>query len=295
MSRRELFPTDKGLLARMLVAAVLTPLIVAAALVAIVALAPTKIAIGVGIAAVIGIRAAVKERGEAQHGREVGESEAPELHGTVERLCVVADLPKPAIVIEPESLPNSWIVSLGREHARLHVTQGLLDRLEPAELEAVVAHELSHVAHHDATVMTMVGGPGAVLLGGGSRAMRAGGFWLVSLGGIVAMLVGWLGSIGTRMLSRYREFAADAGAASLTGNPAALASALIKVADGVAAMPSKDLRLVAARDPFHLLPVARDDGDDRLMSALPSSHPSLQARIARLEKLEAGLQHARHV
>ena len=182
MRRRELFPTDKGLLARMLVAAVLTPLIVLAALVAIVWLAPTKIVIGVGIAAAAGILLAVKERNEAADGREVGPSEAPELHGTVERLCVVADLPKPAIVIEDEPMPNSWVVALGREHARLHVTRGLLERLEPAELEAVVAHELAHVAHHDATVMTVVGGPGAVLLGGGRRVAGT-GFWIVSFGG----------------------------------------------------------------------------------------------------------------
>jgi heat shock protein HtpX len=290
MRRPELFPTDKGLLARMLVAAVLTPLIVLAALAVVVLAAPTKLAIGVGIAAIAGVAMAVRERGEAAHGREVGAGEAPELHAIVERLCVVADMPKPAIVIEDEAMPNSWIVSLGREHARLHVTRGLLERLEPAELEAVVAHELSHVAHRDATVMTVVGGPGAVLLSGGARTSR--GWWPMMVGGLMAIAIGWVASIGTRMLSRYREFAADAGAASLTGNPAALASALIKVSDGVAALPPTDLRAVAARDPFHLLPVARDEGD-RLMRALPSSHPSLQARIARLERLEAGLQHPR--
>jgi heat shock protein HtpX len=290
MRRTELFPTDKGLLVRMLVAAVLTPLIVLAALVAVVWLAPTKIVIGVGIAAVAGIVIAVRERAQSVSGREVGPAEAPELHGMVERLCVVADLPKPAIVIEDERMPNSWIVSLGREHARLHVTRGLLERLEPVELEAVVAHELAHVAHRDSTVMTVVGGPGSVLISGGSK--TSGAWWPMMFGGLVAIAIGWFASIGTRMLSRYREFAADAGAASLTGNPAALASALIKVADGVAALPATDLRAVAARDPFHLLPVARDEGD-RLMRALPSSHPSLEARIARLERLEAGLQHPR--
>ena len=290
--RRELFPTDPGLTARMFTAAVMTPAMLAAALVAVVVFAPWKLVAAVAVASVVGIVAAARERGAAHQGREVGPSEAPELHAIVERLCVVADLAKPRIVVEDERQPNSWIVSLGRGHSRLHVTQGLLERLEWSELEAVVGHELAHVAHRDAAVMTVVGGPGAVLLGGGVRVTRNGGFWMLQIGGIVAVAIGWLGSVGTRALSRYREFAADAGAVALTGNPVALASALMKVSDGVMAMPSKDLRAVAARDPFHLLPVARAHSW-RTGPPLPATHPSLQARIARLERLESKLQAAR--
>ena len=290
--RRELFPTDRGLTTRMFAAAVMTPAVLVAALLAVVAFAPWKIVAAVGIASAVGIYGAVRERAAAARGQEVGPSEAPELHAIVERLCVVADLAKPRIVVEDEQQPNSWIVSLGRGHARLHVTQGLLDRLEWSELEAVVGHELAHVAHRDAAVMTVVGGPGAVMLGGGVRVMRGGGFWMLQIGGIVAIAIGWLGSVGTRALSRYREFAADAGAVALTGNPAALASALMKVSDGVMAVPSRDLRAVAARDPFHLLPVARAHSW-RAGPPLPATHPSLQARIARLERLESKLQAAR--
>ena len=290
--RRELFPTDYGLTARMLMAAVMTPAVLVAALVAVVAFAPTKIIVVVAIASAVGVVGAVRERAAAAHGREVEPSDAPELHAIVERLCVVADLAKPRIVVENERQPNSWIVSLGRGRSRLHVTQGLLDRLEWSELEAVVGHELAHVAHRDAAVMTVVGGPGAVMLGGGMRVTRGGGFWMLQMGGIVAIAIGWLGSVGTRALSRYREFAADAGAVALTGNPAALASALMKVSDGVMAMPSKDLRAVAARDPFHLLPVARAH-NWRSGPPLPATHPSLQARIARLERLESRLHAAR--
>jgi heat shock protein HtpX len=285
--RRDLFPTDHGLTARMVGAAVLTPAVVLAALAVVVAFAPVRLLIGVGIASVVGVFAAVKERAAAVRGREVTPAEAPELHAVVERLCVVADLPKPRIVVEDEKQPNSWVVSLGRGSSRLHLTKGLLDRLDASELEAVVGHELAHVAHRDATVMTVVGGPGAVLLGGGARTTRV-GFWPLQLGGMAAFGIGWLASIGTRALSRYREFAADAGAVALTGNPAALASALMKVSDGMMAVPSRDLRTVAARDPFHLLPVARDNG-----WRLPDTHPSLKARIARLERLEASLQSAR--
>jgi heat shock protein HtpX len=289
--RRELFPTDHGLTARMVAAAVMTPAVLVAALAAVVAFAPWKLIGAVGIASAIGIFSAVRERGAAVHGREVTPAEAPELHAIVERLCVVADLAKPRIVVEDEKQPNSWVVSLGRGRARLHVTAGLLDRLDWSELEAVVGHELAHVAHRDATVMTVVGGPGAVLLGGGSTLVRGGG-WPLQAGGIVAVAIGWLGSVGTRALSRYREFAADAGAVALTGNPAALASALMKVSDGVMAVPSRDLRAVAARDPFHLLPVAREHSW-RAGPPLPATHPSLQARIARLERLESRLQAAR--
>src|SRR5687767_1654515 len=118
--RRKLFPTDRGLTLRMVVAAVATPLVVAAAVAAVVLLAPLKVAIGLGIAAVVGIVVAVRERAANVGGVEVGPAEEPELHGIVERLCVVADLPKPRIMLESESQPNSWVVSLGRDHARLH-------------------------------------------------------------------------------------------------------------------------------------------------------------------------------
>jgi heat shock protein HtpX len=267
----------------MVAAAVATPLVVVAAVAAGVWVAPVNLLIGLGLAAAIGIVAAVRERAEAAEGREVGPADAPELHAIVERLCVVADLPKPRIVLEDERQPNSWVVSVGRDNARLHVTQGLLDRLDAHELEAVVGHELAHIAHRDATVMTVVGGPGAVLVGGGAR-MARGGWWPMQIGAIVAWAIGKVASLGTLALSRYREFAADAGAVALTGNPAALASALMKVSEGVVAVPSRDLRAVAARDPFHLLPVAE------AKSRLLATHPSLQARIARLERLESRLQ-----
>jgi heat shock protein HtpX len=281
--RRKLFPTDHGLTVRMLGAAVFTPLVVLAALALLVLIAPTKLLIGIGIAAVVGTVSVVRARAEAVRGRELTPAEAPELHAVVERLCVVADLPKPRIVLEDERQPNSWVVSVGRDNARLHVTQGLLDRLDAHELEAVVGHELAHIAHRDATVMTVVGGPGAVLVGGGAR-MARGGWWPMQIGAIVAWAIGKVASLGTLALSRYREFAADAGAVALTGNPAALASALMKVSEGVVAVPSRDLRAVAARDPFHLLPVAE------AKSRLLATHPSLQARIARLERLESRLQ-----
>jgi heat shock protein HtpX len=266
----------------MLIAAVATPLVVAAAVVAVVLVAPLKLIIGLALASVIGVVIAVRERAAAVDWVAVRPDEQPELHATVERLCVVGDLPKPEIVLNDEPHPNSWVVSLGRGRARLHVTKALLDRLEAHELEAVIGHELAHVANRDATVMTVVGGPAAVLVGGGAKAARIGVFPL-NAGAVIAVVIGAVASVGSLALSRYREFAADAGAVALTGNPAALASALMKVSDDVHKLPSRDLREAVARDPFHLLPVGRSRG-------LLASHPSLDARIARLERLEARLQ-----
>jgi len=282
-------PADPGLVARMVVAAVVTPLIVLAGLAVVALEAPVKVKIVVAIAVAIGIAAMRKERAEAPQGTALTESEAPGIHAIVERLCLLADLPKPAIVMEPEALPNSWVVGTRARGYRLHLTKGLLLQLEPREVEAVIGHELAHVANRDAAVMTVVGGPGAALLGGGRQVMSAAA-WFVWPGAIAAMVIGWVASLGTRALSRYREFAADAGSVALTGSAAALASALMKVSQGISAIPEQDLRVASARDAFHLLPVARD-GEDRFH--LPATHPSLQARIARLEKLEHALQRSR--
>ncbi len=274
----------------MLLAAVATPLVVLASIALIVMIAPAKLVLGVGIAAAIGIAGAMKERNRRPQAEPVSAEEAPGLHATVERLCVVADLPKPEIVIEAEKQPNSWIVGLSRGRARLHVTEGLLTLLSPTELEAVFGHELAHLAHRDAVVMTAVGGPGAVLLDGGRRSAR-GGWWFGMFGGAVAVAIGWLSRLGTQTLSRHRELAADAGSASITGHPAALASALRRISGELRLIPQEDLRLAAARDLFHLLPVERPA--DGLLGRLTATHPPLATRIERLERMEQALQSAR--
>src|SRR5919197_2986473 len=167
--RPEMFATDRGLQARMLVAAVGTPLLVLACIGGLVILAPARLGIGVGIVAAIGVGIAGNDREQTVRRSPVSPGEAPELHAVVERLCVLADIPKPEIVVETERQPNSWVVALSRGRARLHVTRGLLDVLSPAELEAVIGHEIAHLANRDAMVMTAVGGPGAVLLRGGRQ------------------------------------------------------------------------------------------------------------------------------
>ena len=274
----------------MVLAAVGTPLIVLACAVALVALAPFKLVAAFVIAAGIGISGSLTERRNRLRAEPVTPAQAPELHAIVDRLCVLADVPKPEIVIEPERQPNSWLVGLSRERARLHVTRGLLDLLTPSELEAVVGHELAHLVNRDAAVMTAVGGPGAVLLDGGMRMLR-GGWWYMLIGGVVAAGVGRLSLLGTQVLSRDRELAADAGSAALTGRPAALASALRRISGELRLIPEEDLRVAACRDVFHLLAV--EEEGDGWAGRLGATHPPLARRIERLECLERSMQSAR--
>jgi len=236
----------------------------------------------------IGAWVAIRERVEASsRGRRLTPAEAPDLHAIVERLCIVADLPKPAIVLDSRRMPNSWIEGTRRRGFRLHLTEGLLELLEPRELEAVIAHELAHVVNRDAAVMTVIGGPGEALLSGGVR-VAGQGWWPLIVGGVAATIIGWVGTLGTRALSRYREFAADEGAVRMTGSPAALASALMKVSEGIGAIPRRDFRTAGVSDALHFLPLSTDD-----QYGLPATHPPLKARIARLEKLERALQAGR--
>ncbi len=275
----------------MVLAAVSTPLIVLACAAALVALAPLKLVGGFAVAAAIGIGGTIAERRNRPPAATVTPAQAPELHAIVDRLCVLADVPKPEIVIEPEAQPNSWLVGLSRERARLHVTRGLLDLLTPTELEAVVGHELAHLVNRDAAVMTAVGGPGAVLLAGGKRMLRGGGFWPALMGGIVATGVGRVSLLGTQFLSRDRELAADAGSAALTGRPAALASALRRISGQLRLIPEEDLRVAACRDVFHLLAV--EEEGEGWAGRLGATHPPLERRIERLERMERALQSAR--
>jgi heat shock protein HtpX len=285
--RPELFPADRGLMARMVLVSVLTPLVVLAALVACVLVLPTKLLIGLGIVALIGLAQAWPD-GDAPV-RVLGDGEEPELQAVVDRLCVVADLERPEIAVHEERQPNSWIVDAPGRRPRLHVTRGLLELLEPIELEAVVAHELAHVAHRDATVMTVVGLPASALLHGSEHGNW--GWWPIGAGALVCRAIAFVAGFGSTALSRYRELTADAGAAQLTGRPAALASALMKISGGLALVPDEDLRAVAGRDALHV--VAVGDESHWLWRLHGRSHPSVEKRVAALERLEHRLAHGR--
>ena len=181
----------------------------------------------------------------------VSQSEAPELHAVVQRLCMTAGLPMPRVAIVPTDMPNAFATGRSPKHAAVAVTQGLLDRLEPHELEGVIAHELSHVAHRDVAIMTiasffaMVAGFitrwgfffGGGFGGGGDDDNNSGNAFMVVL--LVSIVVYALSFVLIRTLSRYREFAADRGAAVLTKSPSSLASALVKISGAMGRIPQK--------------------------------------------------------
>lgn len=223
----------------------------------------------------LGLVGCVSDLVRSAKGEPLAPDEEPELWAIVDRLCVTADLPRPELVVEESHVPNSWVVDLPGRTPRLHVTRKLLALLEPAELEAVIAHELAHLAHRDATVMTVTGLPGDALfrITGG-----AGGSWYPGAA------VGMVARAGSMALSRHRELTADRGAAMLTGRPSALASALLKIS-GVLA-PDEDLRV--GWQSLNLLPA---DGDRSWW--FWRTHPKVEKRVAALEKMERRLAAAR--
>jgi heat shock protein HtpX len=288
--RSELLPPDRGLQARMLLVMLLTPALVLGGVAGVIAFAPLRVVAGVLIVAAVGVVVGARdEERRPARGIAVPAEQRPEIHAIVDRLCLLADLRRPEIVVEYEDQPNSWVEAPARGSARLHLTTGLLALLSPAELEAVIGHELAHLVHHDARVMSVVGGSGTLLLEGARRATRN-DWWFAIVGGIVAAAaIGWVSRLGTLTLARHRELIADAGSAALTRRPAALASALRRISGELALVPATDLRVAAPRDLFHLVPV----DDERCRGAVLRTHPPLARRIERLERLERTLHAAR--
>ncbi|GAA3009954.1 zinc metalloprotease HtpX [Kitasatospora albolonga] len=233
----------------------------------------------------------------AMGAREVTPEEYPQLHGTVDRLCALADMPKPRVAVTDTDMPNAFATGRNPQNAVVCVTTGLLRRLEPEELEGVLAHELSHVAHRDVAVMTIAGFLG-VLAGVITRIALYGGFLngrgsrdsnaavAMILVPLVSMLVYAASFLLTRLLSRYRELAADRAAAQLTGRPSALASALTKVTGQISAIPTEDLRRAQPYNAFYFAPAlsARETA-----SQLMSTHPSLEQRLDQLGRISAEL------
>jgi heat shock protein HtpX len=285
--RSELFPPDRGLQLRMLVAMVVTPAAAVGGIAAMVILGSTRTILGLMLA--VGAGMCAFNRSPEPPPRVTLAEEWPDLHAMVERLCLLADLPKPMLVVEVDDRPNSWTISPARGPARVHLTTGLMLLLPREELEAVIAHELSHLAHHDATVLTVVGGMSTVLLDGSHRALKR-NWWFLAFGLLGAYALGWVSRLGALFLSREREFAADAGSAALTRRPAALASALRRITGDLDRLPRGDLRAAGAHDMLGLLPITRPTEFPRLTA----THPAVAKRIARLERLEREMHRARH-
>jgi heat shock protein HtpX len=234
-------------------------------------------------------------------GKIVTPEEAPELHGIVDRLCALADMPKPRVAIADTDMPNAFATGRNPSHAVVCATTGIMRRLDTEELEGVLAHELSHVAHRDVAVMTFASFLGMVaglitrfafysgLFGGGGfdnddRDNNSAGAMIAIV--LVSILVYAVSFLLTRSLSRYRELSADRSGALLTGQPSALASALQKVSGAAARIPSRDLRSAEAFNAFFFTP-AFSKGFS--ISSLFSTHPSLEKRLEQLSKLSVQL------
>jgi heat shock protein HtpX len=235
----------------------------------------------------------------AMNAREVSPAEAPELHGIVDRLCALADMEKPRVAIADSDVPNAFATGRSPKDSVVCATTGILRRLTPPELEAVLAHELSHVAHRDVAVMTIAGFLGVAagfitrmmfwfgpMIGGGGDDDDEGGAgsWLAIMA--VSIIVYGLSFLLTRALSRYRELAADRGGAIITGAPATLAAALVKVTGAMGSIPTRDLR---AAEPFNAFFFTPAIAPGFSISSLFSTHPPLERRLAQLAELEQSL------
>jgi heat shock protein HtpX len=221
---------------------------------------------------------------------EVTPEQAPELHGVVDRICALADLPKPRVAISDSDVPNAFATGRNQHNTMVCATTGLLRRLEPEELEGVIAHELSHVAHKDVAVMTIASFLGVLagvitrigLWGGLRRSRDPGTAALFILVPLVSAVVYVISFLLTRMLSRYRELSADRSAALLTGRPSSLASALTKVSGQIAAIPTEDLRKSQPFNAFFFAP-ALSAGSHA--SKLLATHPTLERRLEQLGQI----------
>jgi len=237
----------------------------------------------------------------ASGAKIVSQEEAPELHAMVERLCAMADLPKPRVAVIPTDVPNAFATGRNPKHAAVAVTEGLWRRLEPREVEAVLAHELSHVANRDVLIMTLASffamlaamltrfGLYAGMWGGGFGGGYGGGrnnnnqnqvpVWLIVF--VVSMVTYAISFILIRTISRYREYAADRGSALITGAPEQLMSALQKISSDMLRIPQRDLREVAGMNAFFIVPT----NWRQQVGELFMDHPPLEKRLAALEQI----------
>jgi heat shock protein HtpX len=234
---------------------------------------------------------------KAMRARVVAPHEAPELHAMIDRLCAMADMPKPTVAIAYTDLPNAFATGRSPSHSAVCVTTGILDRLTVDELEGVLAHELSHVAHRDVMVMTLASSAAIItgmvlrgaqygglgMLGGRNRDNNALPVWLLVL--IVSIVVYAISFLAIKLLSRYRELAADRAGAFLTGKPSALASALTKITGDMSAIPQRDLRAAQSMNAFFIAPAVSGIS----WKSLTSTHPSLEQRLEQLAKVATEL------
>ncbi len=306
MSTARNIPNDRGLTLRMFATGLMLVLLYGAVI-------GILIAVGISYALVLVIAGALlfcqywfsdKIALYGMGGRIVTPEEAPQLHGAIDRLCAMADMKKPRVAIADTDVPNAFATGRSPSSAVVCATTGLMRRLDEPELEAVLAHELSHVAHRDVAVMTI-----ASFLGMAAGMVTRMMLWTGMMGGfgggndsnnnqggdqavlvemavlVVSVVVYAISFLLTMALSRYRELAADRSGAILTGQPSVLASALVKVTGDIARIPTRDLRSTESFNAFYFTPAIAKNGVS--ISTIFSTHPSLDQRLAQLASLEA--------
>ncbi|HZC98693.1 MAG TPA: zinc metalloprotease HtpX [Actinomycetes bacterium] len=300
---RSRFPADLGLSSRMVLTMFLIGLVYVAFIAVLIAVAKVPIVFVVLIAGgFLFFQYFFSDRIAlfSMHAREVSPREAPVLHGVVDRLCALADMPKPRVAMADSDIPNAFATGRNQKSAVLCVTRGIMRRLDEPELEAVLSHELSHVAHRDVAVMTIASFLG-LLAGFVVRGAIYGGMYggfggygrrndsrdntgaVILLVVLASAIVYALSFLLTRALSRYRELSADRSAAILTGRPSTLASALVKVSGEIARIPTRDLRAAEPLNAFFFAPAL---APGLSLSSLFSTHPSLQRRLDQLARIE---------
>ncbi len=308
MSTARNIPNDRGLTLRMFTTGLLLVLLYGAVIGAL-------IAYGISYSVVLVLAAAIlfaqywfsdKIALFGMGGHLVTPEQAPQLHGAIDRLCAMADMKKPRVAIAETDVPNAFATGRSPKNAVVCATSGLMRRLDEGELEAVLAHELSHVAHRDVAVMTIASflGMAAGMItrimlwtglmggfGGGDRGNNNQGgdnaAMVELLVLVVSVVVYAISFLLTMALSRYRELAADRSGALLTGQPSVLASALVKVTGDIARIPSRDLRSTESFNAFYFTPAIAKNGVS--LSTIFSTHPSLDKRLAQLASIEAQL------
>ncbi|HEY5093275.1 MAG TPA: zinc metalloprotease HtpX [Acidimicrobiales bacterium] len=234
----------------------------------------------------------------SMHAKEVTPEQEPKLHQIVDRLCLLADMKKPRVGVAEMDIPNAFATGRSPSHAVICATRGLMNRLSDEELEAVLAHELSHVAHRDVAIMTIASGVGmlaglvsrialwSTVLGGGGRGKSGQQLVLLELATFLISIVIYIISfLLTMALSRYRELAADRSGAILIGKPSVLASALVHITGDMGKIPRTDLRKAEGMNAFFFAPALAG----KTAASLFSTHPSLEVRLDQLNKLEREL------
>jgi heat shock protein HtpX len=294
-TQKAIFPRDTGLQARMLLTLFLLGLLYVA-LVGALAYAGTGLVLMVVIMAGLGLAQLFlsdKLALAAMGAKEVTPQEAPGLHAMIERLCIQADLPKPKIAVADTEVPNAFAMGRSQKSATVCCTTGIMNTLSPSELEGVMAHELAHVKHRDVLIMTVASFFASVasmimqfglFFGGGHDDEEGGPAFLVVL--LVSFVVYIVSFFLMLALSRYREFAADRGAAIVTGRPSALSAALVKISGAMQRVPTQDLREAERMNAFFIVPTSVKGA----VQTLFATHPPMEKRIERLQRLEGQLQ-----